>query len=147
MPSKQQFKVEMNLDETTEVLREGYCLWIGAGVTTKIASSPSKAPGWSDLTKAMEDEVLKKNPSFKRKTGSYPSRLQACYEVLGPEEFARLLRNKYYTQLCADLLKEADQWASQYDKNPPSALLRLQQVAALGQFANPVVSFNIEPLS
>lgn len=49
----------------------------------------------------------------------------------------------YYTDLCKAMLKRAAQSLKDGDGIPPE----VRKVAAMGQLANPIVSFNIEPFS
>ena len=73
----------------------------------------------------------------------YPERLGRCSDKLGSDLFRRHLRKIYYTDLCEALLKRVAQSLEDGDGIPPES----RKVAALGQLANPIVSFNIEPLS
>ncbi len=57
--------------------------------------------------------------------------------------FRSFLRERYYTQLCGALLSQAITLLDADDFVPDGA----RAVAALGQLANSIISFNIEPLS
>jgi len=148
-------KPVMQLEETWETIDAGYCLWIGAGTTMQIAPDGKTygywAPGWEDLTKQLEKKAQEKqNPLPPPKSQDYPDRLEVCYNVLGAEPFNTFLRDQYYTQLCVVLLKEAYNIIVKTPSFQVSGEFvpeRLRQIASLGQFASPIVSFNIEPLS
>lgn len=157
--------MEISLAEVKNIVKAGYCLWIGAGLTQQIAPQKNstwnpqgiRVPGWEDLTKLLEEEVRKARTCGlpKPNSQSFPDRLQVCYNELGAPTFNKILRKMYYTNLCVALLKEAEhltsnQSSSTTDADSSNLLtlpLNLRQVAALGQLANPVVSFNIESLS
>jgi hypothetical protein len=62
---------------------------------------------------------------------------------LGENEFRSFLRQRYYTRLCEAILVEADLALEGGDYIPA----HLRAIANLGQIANPIISFNIEPLS
>jgi SIR2-like protein len=116
----------------------GFCLWMGAGVTVQIAGSPKHAPQWPQLTSELE-RLCKIGGSG----GTYPERLEACAKELGDDAFHAELRHRYYTQLGMVLLERARQCLDEVDFIPHE----IRQVASLGQAANPIVNFNIEPLT
>src|SRR5271165_198616 len=126
----------MDLDRAKNRLQDGYCLWVGAGVTKQLWPG---APQWGELTKKLEALAeLADDCSLQ-----YPERLGRCSDKLGSDLFRRHLRKIYYTDLCEALLKRVAQSLEDGDGIPPES----RKVAALGQLANPIVSFNIEPLS
>jgi hypothetical protein len=123
----------MDLDRAKDGLQDGYCLWVGAGVTKQLWPG---APQWGELTKKLEALAeLADDCSLQ-----YPQRLGRCSEKLGSDLFRRHLRKIYYTDLCEALLKRVAQALEDGDGIPPES----RKVAALGQLANPIVSFNIE---
>ena len=91
------------------------------------------------MTKDLED--LARLPA--RPASEYPDRLQRCADELGSSVFRKHLRQIYYTDLCEALLQRTAQWLKDGDAAPPE----LRKIAALGQLANPIVSFNIEGFS
>lgn len=131
--------MEMELGEAVWGLEGGYCLWVGAGLTRQVASGQAAVPLWDELTRELESEAGVR--SSKRK--DFPNRLDACASVLGEARFRRFLRERYYTNLCGALLSQALRSLEAEDFVPDC----VRAVAALGQLANPIVSFNVEPLS
>jgi hypothetical protein len=129
----------VDLYEATTVLEEGFCLWVGAGLTLQIASGHASVPLWPKVTQEMERTF----ELAERSDPEYPERLDKCRRRAGDEQFRRFLRERYYTGLSAGLLTSAAQHLDRADFVPRAT----RQVAALGQLANPIVSFNIEPLS
>src|ERR1700730_10171569 len=126
----------MDLDRAKNKLTDGYCLWVGAGVTKQLWHD---APQWGELTRELEARAELAGDS----SASYPERLQRCSDKLGPDVFRKHLRKIYYTYLCEALLKRTVQWLNDGDGTPSE----LSKVAGLGQLANPIVSFNIESFS
>jgi hypothetical protein len=129
----------MDLDEATTVMEEGFCVWVGAGLTLQIASGHANVPLWPKLTQEMERTF----GLAERSDPDYPERLDACSRRAGDEQFRRFLRERYYTGLSAGLLTSAAEHLDRVDFVPRA----IRQVAAFGQLANPIVSFNIEALS
>ena len=117
----------------------GYCLWVGAGLTRQVAANLTTVPLWGQLTLEMEKMAGIESED----SSDFPSRLDRCMTLLGVRVFARFLRERYYTTLCEALLLQAASLLDSEDFLPDS----VRGVAALGQVANPIVSFNIEPLS
>jgi hypothetical protein len=128
-----------DLNSAASLMDSGCCLWVGAGVTVQIAGSPKDAPQWNELTSELE--VITELPH--RPEWDYPTRLNECAERLGDRPFQAFLRKRYYTNLSLVLLKQAQKALQSNDLIP----LSIRQVACLGQIANPIVNFNIEPLS
>jgi len=126
----------MNLGRAKAKLDDGYCLWVGAGVTKQLWRG---ALQWDELTKNIEVRAGLAGG----RSGQFPERLQRCADTLGPDVFRRQLRKIYYTDLCEAMLRRAAQSINDDDRIPPE----IREVAALGQSANPIVSFNIEPFS
>ena len=129
----------MDWSSVCNLMDSGCCLWVGAGLTVQIAGSPRDAPQWDELTSELE----KLSQVQTRPDWDYPKRLEACAQKLGEKRFQALLRKKYYTNLSLVLLKTAKKLLDSDDFIP----LSVRQVACLGQVANPIVNFNIEPLS
>jgi hypothetical protein len=129
----------MELSEAVWALEGGYCLWVGAGITRQIAAGYAEVPLWDQVTHKVE-LAAKVEPI---EGEDLPTRLDRCLGVLGHDVFRGLLREWYYTQLSEALLSQALDFAKAEDFVP----VRIRSVAALGQLANPIVSFNIEPLS
>lgn len=132
----------MEFTEATVVLEEGYCLWVGAGLTRQITGGRTKAPLWPEITQALESQA----GLPLRNDNKYPERLQICFDRVGEAAFQKILRDTYYTQLCLALMTYA---AELSNSEEPTGFIpnEARQVAALGQLANPLVNFNIEPLS
>lgn len=129
----------MELNEATIIMEEGFCLWVGAGLSKQISGGYADVPLWEKITRDMEInaglKIIEKD--------DFPHRLQKCYDVIGHENFHKFLRKQYYTELCKAVLIQADERTLSEDFIPPE----VRQLAALGQIANPIVSFNIEPIS
>jgi hypothetical protein len=131
--------MEMGLSEAVWALETGYCLWVGAGLTRQVAAGHTAVPLWSQLTVELESAAgiqVEHHIDF-------PNRLDKCRVLLGDSMFNSFLRERYYTDLCCALLSQAAELADAEDFLPDN----LRALAALGQLANPIVSFNIEPVS
>jgi hypothetical protein len=125
-----------------DTLESGFCLWVGAGLTKQILANKKSAPLWPELTRELE-EYVGLMPGTEK---DYPQSLGWCFAHLrydGPSLFRAYLRKRLYTEVCLDLLKSAPKADGVSDLIPP----RVREVASLGQLANPIVSFNVEPLS
>jgi hypothetical protein len=131
--------METDLGDAIWRMETGYCLWVGAGLTRQVAGGKAAVPLWDDVTKELESAAGIK-PSKKR---DFPKRLDACFAQLGDKPFRTYLRERYYTRLCEAILSQANQLVDTDDYIPRD----VRAVASLGQIANPIVSFNIEPLS
>lgn len=130
---------EVSLDEAVWAINQGYCLWVGAGVTRQLAGGETSVPLWSTLTKELESAAGIPSPE----QGDFPSRLDRCKAMLGETAFRSFLRERYYTKLCCAVLSQSVAVVDREQFVPDGAVC----LAALGQMANPIVSFNIEPLS
>ena len=128
-----------DLNYICSLMDTGCCLWIGAGLTVQIAGDPRKAPTWKDLTSRLELEA-RITPNLEL---DYPTRLDRCCSELGAGRFKKLLRQTYYTEISLILLRQAQQ-ALETDNFIPRSM---RQIACLGQIANPIVNFNIEPFT
>lgn len=130
----------MDYKYASNLMDAGCCLWVGAGLTVQLAGGPKKAPQWDALTRELEERagLGPAHPDW-----DYPKRLEACSQKLSPKVFQSVLRKKYYTDFSLNLLQTAKQFLDKGDFIP----LFVRQVASLGQVANPIVNFNIEPLS
>jgi hypothetical protein len=96
-------------------------------------------PLWNELTAELEARA-----GIVRTSGQdYPSRLDSCLEAIGAGPFQKILRQRYYTELCEGIVS----CASEHLDGEALVPDHVRAVAALGQLANPVVSFNIEPIS
>jgi hypothetical protein len=126
----------MDFNRAKRKLADGYCLWVGAGVTKQLWQG---ALQWDELTKKLEGLA----DLAADQSAPYPERLQRCSEKLGADEFRKWLRKIYYTELCEAMLRRAARSLGEDRLVPPEAY----GIAALGQLANPIVSFNIEPFS
>ena len=132
--------MSVSLTEAIWALETGYCLWVGAGLTRQVAANSHSVPLWGEITAELESKAGLPPGSDSE---DFPHRLDKCFAALGEPVFRGLLRERYYTQLSVDLLSQASKSTDSKDPFPEN----LRAVAALGQLANPIVSFNIEPLS
>jgi hypothetical protein len=131
--------MDLGLASAYGAMDTGFCLWIGAGATVQIAGSPQHAPQWPELTRQLEQLAgVKAAPG-----APYPDRLEACAAALGDTLFLAELRRRYYTDLGMVLLRRGNDLLDAEDCIPHG----IRQLAALGQAANPIVNFNIEPFS
>lgn len=120
-------------------LEEGYCLWVGAGVTRTVAAGHADVPLWDEVTAEMETAArIATSPG-----DDFPTRLERCLQALGEGAFRSRLRERYYTDLSEGILSQALECAASNEFVPE----HVRALAALGQLANPIVSFNIEPFS
>jgi len=134
----------MELAKAVWNLEEGYCLWIGAGLTRQVAAGRAAVPLWDELTLELESAAKESAAGIEiDESSDFPNRLDKCMTVLGESAFCQFIRERYYTSLCEALLLQADTLNDSKDLLPDS----VRAVAALGQLANPIVSFNVEPLS
>jgi hypothetical protein len=131
--------VEKSLDEAVWAMNEGYCLWVGAGVSRQIAGGKASVPLWGALTKELESAA----GVLSAEEDDFPTRLDRCKAHLGEAAFRRFLRERYYTELCCAVLSQAAATLDGEEFVPENAVC----LAALGQMANPITNFNIEPLS
>jgi SIR2-like domain len=129
----------MDLTEAVWALEGGYCLWVGAGISRQVAAGHADVPLWDQVPQEMESAARIQPIEGE----DFPTRLDRCLRALGEDAFRRLLRERYYTQLSEGLLSQALDSVEVEDFVPE----HVRAVAALGQLANPIVSFNIEPLS
>jgi hypothetical protein len=104
-----------------------------------VAAGQAAVPLWDQLTLELESAAGIKGED----NSDFPNRLDHCVTALGESVFRSFLRERYYTKLCCALLSQAVASIDAEDFMPDSA----RAIAALGQLANPIVSFNIEPLS
>jgi hypothetical protein len=129
----------MSPQDAIDALEGGYCLWVGAGLSVQLAARKARVPMWAELVDELETMA-----SLKVKDGGdMPARLEVCLEAVGEAAFRSFLRRRYYTELSTAILQLASEALCTNDPLPK----HLKSLAALGQLANPIVSFNIEPLS
>jgi hypothetical protein len=131
--------VDVDLDGALWALEEGYCLWVGAGVSRHVAAKRAAVPLWEELTRELETEAGL-GPGERR---DLPSRLDCCRSAIGDKRFRHHLRRRYLTELAAAILLQANDHVGREEYVPAP----VWALASLGQQANPIVSFNIEPLS
>ena len=129
----------MHVEDAVWKASEGYCLWVGAGLTRQLAAGHANVPLWDEITRELESAAGIRNAG----QNDFPNRLDRCMKRLGRNAFRGFLRQRYYTRLCEAILVQAQQ-ALESDDYVPA---HLRAIANLGQLANPIVSFNIEPLS
>lgn len=135
----------MDLQVALKQLREeGYCLWVGAGVSMHLASaSNTRVPDWNVLTAKLEEAAGLTPPAGSHL--SLPERLEVALRKVGREAFQKELRRCTLDALALAVLDAADQRKHHTDSAivPPQA----GQIARLGYGANPIVNFNIEHLT
>lgn len=135
-------EMKTTITKAIEHLKRGnYCLWVGAGVTTQLASA-SEGPllGWETLVTELEHAI----EAPPHPEGSeYPDRLDFCLRRLGRLEFQRLVKVSIYDALVDRIVKAAKSHNKLADPIP----FQIEQIARLGMLANPIVNFNIEALT
>src|SRR5688572_21707698 len=94
--------MDMELTQALWALEEGYCLWVGAGLTRQVAAGYAAVPLWDQITLELESTAGIQSGENK----DFPSRLDRCLTVLGENEFRKFLRERYYTHLCVALLSQ-----------------------------------------
>ena len=125
----------MDLTTALAKLRNGYCLWIGAGVGVHIGGKA--VPGWPALVQSLESSAkLAAHPADM----THPERIERCLAELRRLSFQRHLRTAIVQPLSAAIASMADSHADASDVVPRS----VRQLAHLGALANPIVNFNIE---
>ena len=129
----------MDVEQAIWAVSEGYCLWVGAGLTRQLAGGHAAVPLWDEITSELESAAGVRRAGKK----DFPTRLDRCLNKLGRNVFRSFLRQRYYTRLCEVILVQAELALEGGDGVPA----HLRSIANLGQLANPIVSFNIEPLS
>lgn len=141
----------MNIDDAFKIMRnEGYCLWIGAGVTKHLAGPSSYQPFlWEDLVIKLEEEA---EIIFSGK-GDFTKRLDAVFDKLGNERCSKKIRKLVVDPLVLAIIEMADKHIEEHTMDSshegevnvvPKAIV---QLSALGSLANPIVNFNIETFS
>ncbi len=127
----------MELESALTRLRaNSYCLWIGAGVTKQLSlMGTTVAPDWNELTTALEAEAS----IVPDDATSLPLRMNRCQTELGLSQFQQAVRRLLLEPVESAII---DSWSP-----GQAASLQLQQLAALGRRANPIVNFNIETYS
>lgn len=135
----------MHIEQAMEILKSGYCLWVGAGISLQLAGEAGGVPTWKKLVQELEQEVQVKNEypeSLDIADFDYPERLTIIFKQMGRYEFAVAIRKKILEQLAIAILKNAEDHLQTNDLP-----LEFKQVAILGNLANPIVNFNVETLS
>jgi hypothetical protein len=118
---------------------KGYCLWIGAGVTTHISKAGGfPTPGWKELVETLEDAAQLQSPSF---SCSFQERLEAVRNKLGRKVFQKKIR-KLLTQLANGIIALGN-----VNKNKFKIPAEVIQIASLGVLANQIVNFNLETIT
>ncbi len=127
----------MDYNEALEIMKhnsDGYCLWVGAGVSLHLAGF-NGLPLWSDLVKELQAET-----TIEDLEGDYPSQLLQLLNSVGRTRFQRFLRENILEKLSKSIINQAKLY-----QNPDSCVPNpVRQIAHLGSLANPIVNFNIE---
>lgn len=134
----------MSIREALDHFREdGYCLWVGAGVSKHLSRSEGQLaiPMWHELTEHLEGEAHLQPLEIEV---SFPERIERVHRRLGVREFQAILRTKILNGLADSILcATLKRLAGGKEPIPQEA----RQIAKLGHLANPIVNFNIEPLT
>lgn len=135
----------MDLDTAfRRLLRDGYCLWIGAGVAVNLArAGGGSVADWGALATALEAEAKTTPPQGA--SLSLPERLDVALRHLGREKFQKALREHTLNALSRAVIAAAKQREDRTDGTIVPDELR--QLAKLGHAANPIVNFNVEHLT
>ncbi len=124
----------MSINNELDKLRnDGYCLWVGAGVTKQLAGAC--VPDWRGLVEQIETHARISNPA-----ASFPERLDDCLEKIDREKFQSHIRNLIY-----EPTKNAIRELAKKSTDPANVVpAQVRQLAHLGSLANPIVNFNVE---
>jgi len=123
------------------ILKQGYCLWIGAGVTRHLASTGGiLPPDWQGLVETFEEEVGIDSSAL---DASYAERLEIVLHQMGRTQFQRKLREEVLNKLSKSIIQAAKEKNTEEDIIPE----QVRQLGQLGMLANPIVNFNIETLT
>ncbi len=128
----------MELKEALTVLaRDGYCLWVGAGVTKQLSSAGDElAYDWHELVERLELTAGLTAPVF---PATLPERIQVIESKLGRVAFQKRLRELLMTRLAESIMQAAEKDLKEF--HIPGAV---RQIAHLGTMASQIVNFNIE---
>lgn len=94
----------MDLPDALEIMKhnsDGYCLWVGAGVSLHLAGS-YKLPLWPELIKGLQAET-----SIKNHVGEYPDQLFQLLKVVGRTRFQRYLRENILEEISKGIIEQA----------------------------------------
>lgn len=134
----------MDLDECFKRLRNGYCLWVGAGVSIQLArSGGGRVPNWNELAEQLERAASTTCPAGV--SLSLPERLEVAQRLLGRVTFQKTLRENTLSAIAKSIEAAATQRAPLKDASIIPDELR--QLVKLGHAANPIVNFNVEHLT
>ena len=125
-----------HLDAELADLDRGYALWFGAGVTAHLcAAAGVAARQWAGLVQLLEAAAGIVSP-----VGTFSERLELCLRAIGRDAFQRALRTSLLDPVF-NAVHGLGNHATQVGAVVPDVARRL---AALGQLASPIASFNIE---
>lgn len=128
-------------DEVVELARNGFCLWLGAGVSLQLSSGTNvKVPLWSKLVEQLESEIDLDKTSTD--CLSLPERLNLVLGNLGRHDFQRRLRMMLAVPVAKAAICHLEKWIE--DGEIPQIL---DQLALFGALSTSVVSFNVESVS
>jgi hypothetical protein len=135
---------KMNLVDAMNILKSGYCLWVGAGIPLQLSGkSDIRPPQWSQLVEELE-KISGINSFDERIACEYPERLGVALNKMGRYPFAQFIRIVILEKLATAILNNAKQSLNTNPKDLPAEFI---QIAVLGNLANPIVNFNVETLS
>lgn len=128
----------MELETTLKILaRDGYCLWVGSGVTKQLSSAGEElAYDWHELVARLEAVAGSSLPEF---STTIPERIQAIESKMGRVWFQKQLRELILERLAKSVVNAAERNLERFEI--PDAVA---QIARLGTMANQIVNFNIE---
>ncbi len=131
----------MNLEEAISFLeRKGYCLWVGAGLTTHISNAGGKpTPSWQIFVEQLEKAAALSEPAF---SCSFPERIEVVKRTLSRIQFQKAIRDLLLIPLLDSIIS-----LGQTDTEKFLIPSEVTQIACLGMLANHIVNFNIETIT
>lgn len=116
---------------------DGFCLWVGAGASIQLAAGKTKPLLWSQFVDVCEKRwSLPKPPPG----ASFPERLEVVQRNRGRYGFQCALRDAFLTSTATSVVEAC----REHGNVVPDQVAAL---ARLGNYANPIVNFNVEHLS
>ncbi len=125
-------------------LRDGFCLWIGAGITKHLSNINRQkteiTPSWEELINELAEAG---RIPYKLDGFTYSQRLGIIRRKLGYGLFQILLREKILLRLAQAIVNYVE------GVDSPATIIpkEIIHLAKLGYWANPIVNFNIETIT
>lgn len=129
----------MTLEQSINYLnRQGYCLWVGAGVSAFLATDTSVViPTWTNLVELLEKESNINPPTI---PATFPERLEVVLSKFNSFTFRQRLRELILKRVSSAVIAQTEN----YDDNIPKTI---RCIAKLGFLANPIINYNVEAIT